>query len=84
MLQQDGNTQVKYLIDSGFGFVWIDSLCPCSQQLSGRSVHLTTLFSWASLTKQLSSTSRTFFHLQLTTTLLESAEERRMTVEIVS
>ena len=30
--------------------VWFDSLNP-SQQLSGWTVHLTTLFSWASLTK---------------------------------
>ena len=29
----------------------------------GRSVHVTTLFSWASLTKQLTSTSCTYFRL---------------------
>ena len=29
--------------------------------MSGRSVHLATLFSWASLTKQLTSTSCTYF-----------------------
>ena len=45
----------------------------------------TTLFSWASLTKQLSSSaSCTNFCLKLTTTLLESAEGRRMAVEIIS
>ena len=31
--------------------------------MAGRSVHLTTLFSWASLNKQLTSTSCTYFHL---------------------
>ena len=48
------------------------------------SLVLTTLFSWASLTKRLTSTSSTCFCLQLTTALLESAEWRRMTVEIIS
>ena len=37
----------------------------------GWSVHLTTFFSLASLNKWLTSTSGTYFHLQLTTTLLE-------------
>ena len=31
--------------------------------ISGQSVHLTTLFSWASLTKRLTSTSCTYFRL---------------------
>ena len=39
--------------------------------IAGRSVHLTTLFSWASLNKQLTSTLCTYFRLWLTTTLLE-------------
>ena len=50
----------------------------------GWSVHLTTLVSWASLTKQLTSTSCTYFRLLVTTTLLESVEGRRMTVEMIS
>ena len=33
-------------------------------------------FSWASLTKWLTSTLCTYFHLQMTTTLLESADHR--------
>ena len=41
-------------------------------------------FSWASLNKQFTSISCTYFRLKLTTTLNESAEERRMTVEIIS
>ena len=32
---------------------------------SGRSVHLTTLFTWANLTKQLTRTSCTYFRLKL-------------------
>ena len=47
------------------------------------SFHLTTFLRWASLTKWLTSTSRTYFRLQLTTTLLESAEGRRMALEII-
>ena len=39
--------------------------------MAGWSVHLTTLFSWASLNKQLTSASCTYFRLLLTTTLLE-------------
>ena len=38
-------------------------------------------FSWASLTKLLTSTSCTYFRLSLTTTLLESAEGRRMAIK---
>ena len=41
-------------------------------------------FFWASFTKWLTSTSCTYFRLLLTTALLESAEGRRMTVEIIS
>ena len=51
---------------------------------AGTSVHLTTLFSWGSLNKQLTSTSCTYFRLYLKTTLLESAEGRRMTALIIS
>ena len=38
-------------------------------------VHLTTHFSWARLTKQLTSTLCTYFRLKLSTTLLETAKE---------
>ena len=48
------------------------------------SFHLTILFSLASLTKHLTITSCTYFCLQLTATLLESTEGRRMAVEIIS
>ena len=42
-----------------FLFVYFVALCPKSTAMvtAGRSVHLTTLFSWASLNKQLTSTS---------------------------
>ena len=53
--------------------------------MSGRSVHLSTLFSWASLTKQLA-VNQYFVHiLSLVTNnnLLESAEGI-MTVDIIS
>ena len=65
-------------------FVWFGSLHPCQLLWScqGRSVHPTTFFSWASLTKQLTSTSCTFFHLLLTTTFLQSSEGRRMAIEL--
>ena len=39
--------------------------------IAGRSVHLTTLFSWAGLLKRLTSNLCTYFRLCLTTTLLE-------------
>ena len=57
-----------------------------SYVMSGCSVYLATLFSWASLTKRSTSTCTlcTYFHLYLTTTLLESAEGRRMALEIIS
>ena len=42
--------------------------------MSGQSIHLTTLFSWASLTKRLTSTLCTYLRLLLTKTLPESAE----------
>ena len=38
--------------------------------MSGRSVHLTKLFSWVSLNKRLTSTSCTYFHLQQTDVLI--------------
>ena len=47
----------------------------------GWSVHLTTLFSWASLTKPL--INQYFVHILLLVTLLESAEERRMTIKLI-
>ena len=40
-------------------------------------------FSWASLAKRLTSTSCTYNRLYLTATLLESAEGRRMAVEMI-
>ena len=55
--------------------VWFDSLNP-SQQLSGWTVHLTTLFSWASLTKYTFACNWKQH--------LESAVGRRTTVEILS
>ena len=66
-------------------FVWFDALHP-SQQLKpmvmlGWSVHQPHI-SWALLTKRLTSTSSTYFRLYLTTTHLESAEGRKMAVEI--
>ena len=64
-----------------FGFFKFQSI---AMVMSGRSVHLTTLFSWASLTKPLTSTSCTYFRLYLTTTsLLESAKGRRMAINII-
>ena len=39
--------------------------------VAGRSVNLTTLFSWVCLNKRLTSTSCTYFCLKLTTTLLK-------------
>ena len=46
-------------------FVCFAALSPKSAAMvmAGRSVHLTTLFSWASLNKQLTSTSCTHFRL---------------------
>ena len=66
----------------GFGLIWFFTSQSTAIVLSGRSVHLAKLFSWARLTKQLTSTSCTYFRLRLTTTLLESAEGRRITVEM--
>ena len=64
-------------------FVWFDNLnIPVNSYhvMLGRSVHLTTLFFWASLTEQLTST-----YLPLNeTTLLETAEGRSIAVEIIS
>ena len=44
-------------------FVCLVALRPKSTAMvmAGQSVHLTTLFSWASLNKQLTSTSSTYF-----------------------
>ena len=46
-------------------FVCFVALRPKSTAMviAGQSVHLTTLFSWASLNKQLTSTSCTYFRL---------------------
>ena len=46
-------------------FVWFVALCPKSTAMvmAGRSVHLTTLISWATLNKQLTSTLCTYFGL---------------------
>ena len=48
-----------------FSFVGFVALHPKSTAMvmAGRSVHLTTLFSWASLNKQLTSTLCTYFCL---------------------
>ena len=46
-----------------FLFVCFFALRPKSMIMVGRSVHLTTLFSWASLNKRLTSTSCTYFPL---------------------
>ena len=66
-----------------FGLVRFFTSQSTAMVMLGRSVHLTTLFSWASLTKRLASISITYFRLYLTTTLLESAEGRRMAGEII-
>ena len=53
--------------------------------IGGRSVHLTTLFSWASLNKQLTSNrAHTFACNWQQPFMNDSAEGRRMTVEIIS
>ena len=52
--------------------------------MSGWSVHLTTLFSWVNLTRAVNQYFVHILCLLLTTALLESAERRRMTVEIIS
>ena len=54
------------ILSDGLGlFVCFVALRPKSTAMvmAGRSVHLTTLFSWASLNKQLTSTSCTYFLL---------------------
>ena len=68
-------------------FVCFVALRPKSKAtvMARRSAHLTTLFSWASLNKQLTSTLCTYFCFKLTKILLnDSAEGRRMIVEIIS
>ena len=53
--------------------------------IAGRSVHITTLFSWASLNKQLTSNrAHTFACNWQQPFMNDSAEGRRMTVEIIS
>ena len=46
-------------------FVCFVALCPKSTAMvmAGRSVHITTLFSWASLNKRVTSNSCTYFRL---------------------
>ena len=67
-------------------FTWWESVpflywCLTSQStamvMSGRSVHLTAFFPWASLTKLFTSTSCTYVRLLLTQTLLESTQGRK-------
>ena len=53
--------------------------------IAGRSVHLTTLFSWASLNRQLTcNRAHTFVCNWQQPFMNDSAEKRRMTVEIIS
>ena len=56
------NNPFAYLV---LAFVCFVTLRPKSTAMvmAGRSVHLTTLFFWASLNKQLTSTSGTYFCL---------------------
>ena len=68
-------------------FVCLPALRPKSTAMviAGRSVHLTTLFSWASLNKQLTSNrAHTFVCNWQQPFMNDSAEGRRMTVEIIS
>ena len=68
-------------------FVCFVALRPKSTAMviAGRSVHLTTLFSWASLNKQLTSNrAHTFACNWQQPFMNDSAEGRRMTVEIIS
>ena len=68
---------VKFLYNC-FGLVYCFTSQSTAMIMLGWSVHLTTLFSWASLNKRLTSTlcAHTFV------TLLKSAEWRRMTVKL--
>ena len=68
-------------------FVCFVALRPKSTAMviAGRSVHLTTLFSWASLNKQLTSNrAHTFACNWQQPFMNDSAEGSRMTVEIIS
>ena len=68
-------------------FVCFVALRPKSTAMviAGRSAHLTTLFSWASLNKQLTSNrAHTFACNWQQPFMNDSAEGRRMTVEIIS
>ena len=68
-------------------FVCFVALRPKSTAMviAGRSVHLTTPFSWASLNKQLTSNrAHTFACNWQQPFMNDSAEGRRMTVEIIS
>ena len=70
-----------------FLFVCIVALRPKSTAMviAGRSVHLTTLISWASLNKQLTSNrAHTFACNWQQPFMNDSAEGRRMAVEIIS
>ena len=68
-------------------FVCFVALRPKStaKVMEGRSVHLTTHFSWASLNKPLTSNLCTYFCCNSQQPFLnDSAERRRMTAEIIS
>ena len=68
-------------------FVCFVALHPKSTAMviAGRSVHLTTLFSWASLNKQLTSNRAHIFACNWQQPFMnDSAEGSRMTVEIIS
>ena len=70
-----------------FLFVYFVALRPKSKAMviAGQSAHLTTLFSWASLNKQLTSNrAHTFACNWQQPFMNDSAEGRRMTVEIIS
>ena len=74
--RENSSEQIQHTLRNWKLIVLIDcfvALRPKSTAMimAGRSVNLTTLFSWASLNKQLTSTSCTYFCLQLTTTILE-------------
>ena len=74
-------------VDSDELFICLFALRPKSTAMviAGRSVHLTTLFSWASLNKQLTSNrAHTLACNWQQPFMNDSAEGRRMTLEIIS
>ena len=86
------NVKVKNTENLSYGlfvclFVCLVALRPKSTAMviAGRSVHLTTLFSWVSLNKQFTSNrAHTFACNWQQPFLNDSVEGRRMTVEIIS